>query len=87
MMQELFIRQQREKKLRSKARKLLKSGKNSNRNVWKATIPNSFFGDYNPYKDLIAGDWFSDMGQAFIIPEKYILTGNRYGNQGPLKGF
>lgn len=28
--------------------------------VWKVTIPNSFFGNYNPYKDLIYGDWFSD---------------------------
>lgn len=26
--------------------------------VWKATLPNSFFGAYNPYKDLISGDWF-----------------------------
>ncbi len=29
-------------------------------NTWKVTIPNSFFGKYNPYKDLIYGDWFSD---------------------------
>lgn len=28
--------------------------------TWKVTIPNSFFGKYNPYKDLIYGDWFSD---------------------------
>ncbi|MFZ0283047.1 MAG: DUF1565 domain-containing protein, partial [Bacteroidales bacterium] len=28
--------------------------------VWKVTIPNSFFRKYNPYKDLIYGDWFSD---------------------------
>jgi hypothetical protein len=26
--------------------------------VWKIVLPNSFFGDYNPYKDLIYGDWF-----------------------------
>lgn len=29
--------------------------------VWKTTIPNSFFGDYNPYRDQIAGDWFNDI--------------------------
>ena len=23
--------------------------------VWKVTLPNSFFGKYNPYKDLIVG--------------------------------
>jgi len=26
--------------------------------VWKITLPNTFFGDYNPYKDPIYGDWF-----------------------------
>lgn len=26
--------------------------------VWSATIPNSFFGGFNPYSDLIHGDWF-----------------------------
>jgi len=30
------------------------------KNVWKVTIPNTFFGKYNPYKDLLSGDWFSD---------------------------
>lgn len=27
--------------------------------LWKATIPNTFFGDFNPYKDVVKGDWFS----------------------------
>jgi alpha-N-arabinofuranosidase len=31
--------------------------------VWKATIPNSFFGGFNPYSDLIRGDWFSPKGR------------------------
>lgn len=26
--------------------------------VWKVTLPNSFFGDFNPYSDVIHGDWF-----------------------------
>ena len=26
--------------------------------VWKATLPNAFFGGFNPYSDLIHGDWF-----------------------------
>lgn len=26
--------------------------------TWKATIPNEFFGDHNPYNTRIAGDWF-----------------------------
>ena len=28
-------------------------------NVWQAVIPNSFFGSFNPYCDLIHGDWFN----------------------------
>jgi len=31
--------------------------------VWKATLPNSFFGGLNPYSDLIHGDWFSPKGR------------------------
>jgi hypothetical protein len=27
--------------------------------VWKVTLPNSFFGGFNPYSDLIHGDWFN----------------------------
>ena len=26
--------------------------------VWKVTLPNSLFGGFNPYRDLIRGDWF-----------------------------
>ncbi len=28
-------------------------------NVWRIRIPNSFFGEYNPYIDTVHGDWFS----------------------------
>jgi len=31
--------------------------------TWKAAIPNSFFGGFNPYSDLIRGDWFSPKGR------------------------
>ncbi len=40
--------------------------------VWKATIPNSLFGDYNPYKDLIKGDWFYDLGRVHHTGEVYL---------------
>jgi hypothetical protein len=39
--------------------------------VWKATVPNSFFGGYNPYKDLIVGDWFTDKGRPHHTGEVY----------------
>ena len=40
--------------------------------VWKATLPNSFFGKYNPYTDLIAGDWFTNKGRPHHTGEVYL---------------
>lgn len=31
--------------------------------TWKVTMPNTFFGDFNPYDDLISGDWFAPQGR------------------------
>ncbi len=31
--------------------------------VWKAMVPNTLFGGFNPYSDLIRGDWFSRQGR------------------------
>lgn len=31
--------------------------------VWKVTIPNTFFGPYNPYATKIRGDWFTGKGR------------------------
>jgi alpha-L-arabinofuranosidase len=43
--------------------------------VWKTTLPNSFFGRFNPYSDLIHGDWFGAMGRQHHTGEVY-LDGN-----------
>jgi hypothetical protein len=40
--------------------------------VWKATIPNSVFGPYNPYKDVIAGDWFDAKARPHHTGEVYL---------------
>ena len=31
--------------------------------TWKVTIPNSFFGSFNPYGDVLHGDWFESKGR------------------------
>lgn len=31
--------------------------------AWKVTLPNAFFGDFNPYADTIKGDWFDPLGR------------------------
>jgi alpha-N-arabinofuranosidase len=45
--------------------------------VWQAKLPNSFFGKFNPYSDLIHGDWFDDKGRkhhtgAVYLNEKWL---------------
>ncbi len=40
--------------------------------VWKIDIPNSFFGDYNPYQELIHGDWFIDNDRVHHTGEVFI---------------
>lgn len=40
--------------------------------VWKVTLPNSFFGDFNPYSDLIHGDWFEPLGRQHHTGAVYL---------------
>jgi len=40
--------------------------------VWKITLANSFFGDYNPYKDVISGDWFHRQERDHHTGEVYL---------------
>jgi len=47
-------------------------------NIWKTTIPNSFFGDYNPYNEIIGGDWFFDNDKTFHTGEVYLNGKSMY---------
>jgi len=40
--------------------------------TWKVTVPNSFFGNYNPYKDSINGDWFNANGRIHHTGEVFL---------------
>jgi alpha-N-arabinofuranosidase len=40
--------------------------------VWKVTLPNAFFGSFNPYSDLIHGDWFNPKGRAHHTGAVYL---------------
>jgi len=46
--------------------------------VWKVIIPNSFFGEYNPYTDLIHGDWFDDHGRIHHTGEVFLNNQSLY---------
>ena len=47
-------------------------------NVWKTIIPNSFFGNYNPYQVIIGGDWFFDKDKTFHTGEVYLNGKSMY---------
>lgn len=40
--------------------------------TWKVTVPNSFFGSFNPYSDLIHGDWFDSKGRQHHTGAVYL---------------
>jgi alpha-N-arabinofuranosidase len=46
-----------------KGSEVVKDWQKVQNDTWKVTIPNSFFGDFNPYSDLIRGDWFNPKGR------------------------
>ncbi len=46
-----------------KGSEVIKNWQKVQNDTWKVSIPNSFFGDFNPYSDLIHGDWFNSKGR------------------------
>jgi alpha-L-arabinofuranosidase len=40
--------------------------------VWKLTLPNTFFGGFNPYRDVIHGDWFDGKGRTHHTGAVYL---------------
>ncbi len=45
-----------------KGSEIVKDWEKVEKSLWKVEIPSSLFGDYNPYADLIEGDWFNPEG-------------------------
>lgn len=62
--------------------------------VWKVTLNNTLFGNYNPYREIIGGDWFLDYGRVHHTGEVYVNGKSFYEidslekvlNPKPLKG-
>ena len=40
--------------------------------VWRVTLPNSFFGSFNPYTNVIRGDWFNGRGREHHTGAVYL---------------
>ena len=41
-------------------------------NVWKVVLPNSFFGDFNPFAEPLRGDWLNVFKEAYSLGEVYL---------------
>lgn len=68
-----------------KGSEIIRSWERVDETVWKAVIPNSLFGDYNPYVDLVEGDWFNPEGITHHTGEVYI-NGQSLFEQNSLEG-
>jgi hypothetical protein len=40
--------------------------------TWKTTVPNALFGAFNPYSDVIRGDWFDPLGREHHTGAVYL---------------
>lgn len=45
-------------KVEIKGSEIVKGWKRLQNDTWETVVPNTFFGDFNPFKELIHGDWF-----------------------------
>lgn len=55
-----------------KGSEVIRNWKKVNGSVWKVDIDNSFFGNYNPYKDTINADWFNAKGRVHHTGDVYL---------------
>jgi hypothetical protein len=55
-----------------KGSEVIKGWEKVRKGVWKVTLDNSMFGDYNPYQELVTGDWFLDYGRNHHTGEVYL---------------
>jgi hypothetical protein len=55
-----------------KGSEVIKGWEKVREGVWKVTLDNIIFGDYNPYQELVTGDWFLDYGRNHHTGEVYL---------------
>lgn len=55
-----------------KGSEVIKGWKHVRGDVWEVPLPNESFGDFNPFKDLIHGDWFRAKGRRHHTGAVYL---------------
>ena len=67
-----------------KGSEIIKNWKKFNGNIWMVKINNKFFGDFNPYVEIVEGDWLiNTFGMDHHLGEVY-LNGNSLYEVGKL---
>jgi len=51
-------------KVEIKGSEIIKSWERVQEHVWTVKLPNTFFGDFNPYSDTLGGPWFRSKGRS-----------------------
>ncbi|HEO72302.1 MAG TPA: right-handed parallel beta-helix repeat-containing protein, partial [Candidatus Hydrogenedentes bacterium] len=59
-------------KVEIKGSEIIKDWERAKGDTWKTTIPNALFGKYNPFDDLIRGDWFNPKGRPHHTAAVYL---------------
>ncbi|WP_233566953.1 DUF1565 domain-containing protein [Parabacteroides sp. AM58-2XD] len=59
-------------KVEIKGSEVIKGWKKEGKGIWKVVIPNTLFGDFNPYKELFDGDWIINDGRVTHLGEVYL---------------
>jgi len=55
-----------------KGSQVVKGWKKLDNDTWKVILPDSFFGEFNPFKDVISGDWFRAKGRIHHTGSVYL---------------
>ncbi len=59
-------------KVSIKGSEVVKGWTKGEHDTWKVVLPNAFFGNFNPYADLIRGDWFKPQGREHHTGAVYL---------------
>ena len=55
-----------------KGSEIVKGWEKVQNDTWKIILPDSYFGDFNPYKEVIQGDWFYPKGRLHHLGAVYL---------------
>ncbi|MDA3867599.1 MAG: right-handed parallel beta-helix repeat-containing protein [Salinivirgaceae bacterium] len=59
-------------KVEIKGSEIISGWEKEKNGIWKVVLPNSLFGNYNPYKDSVNGDWFINKGRIHHTGEVFL---------------